>query len=77
MRAGMSQFQHRQSGRSVARSRNPSAPWIPAFAGMTELGAGLTELGAGLTKLGAGLTKLGAGLTELGAGMTEAALRFR
>ena len=53
--------------------------WIPAFAGMTGMGAGKTMMGAGKTMMGAGMV-MGAGMTgmAMGAGMvTETGMTVR
>ena len=33
--------------------------WIPAFAGMTDVGVGVTDAGVGVTDVGVGMTDVG------------------
>ena len=39
--------------------------WIPAFAGMTDVGVGMTDVGVGVTDVGVGMTDVGAGMTKV------------
>ena len=48
-------------GDSERYVQSTRAQWIPAFAGMTWVGAGMTQTGMGMTQTGMGMTQTGCG----------------